>query len=117
MLNGKKCLKQRKRISPSNFTYSIQIRDQIPASTDSFEFLNQINPKRLFPIQKEKKETNKQTNKQNHHPIFHIQISVSSKFQLQQTILIFWKEFSKKGYFWSKQKKNKTSPSNSSYSN
>ena len=38
MLNGKKCLKQRKRISPSNFTYSIQIRDQIQSSTDSFDF-------------------------------------------------------------------------------
>ena len=51
------------------------------------------------------KEKKKETKRQNHHPILHIQISVSSKFQLQQTILIFWKEFSKKGYFWSKQKK------------
>ena len=115
MLHGKS-LKQKKRTSPSNFTYSIQIRDQIPASTDSFEFLNQINPKKLFPIQKEKKETNKQTNKQNHHPILHIQISVSSKFQLQQTILIFWKKFSKKDTSGLNRKKT-TSPVNSSYSN
>ena len=49
MLNGKS-LQQKKRTSPSKFTYSIQINDQIPASTDSFEFLNQINPKKLFPI-------------------------------------------------------------------
>ena len=49
MLNGKR-LQQKKRTSPSNFTYSIQIRDKIPTSTDSFEFLNQINPKKLFPI-------------------------------------------------------------------
>ena len=109
MLNGKKSLKQRKRISPSNFTYSIQIRDQIQSSTGSFDFFE--------PNYSQSKKKKKETNKQNHHPILHIQISVSSKFQLQQTILIFWKEFSKKGYFWSKQKKNKTSPSNSSYSN
>ena len=51
------------------------------------------------------KEKKKETKRQNHHPILHIQISVSSKFQLQQTILIFWKKISKKGYFWPKQKK------------
>ena len=85
MLNGK-ILKQKKRTSPSNFTYSIQIRDQIPASTDSFEFLNQINPKKLFPISKKKKKKKKQANKQtkNYNPVLHIQISVSSKFQLQK---------------------------------
>ena len=101
MLNGKS-LKQKKRTSPSNFRYSIQTRDQIPASSDSFKFLNEINLKNVFPIQK---KTNKQTNKQkNHHPILHIQISISSKFQLQQIISIFWKNFFKKGYFWPKQK-------------
>ena len=77
MLNGKS-LKQKKRTSPSNFTYSIQIRDQIPVSTGSFEFLNQINPKCCFQSKKKKEETNKQT--KNHHPILHIQISISSKF-------------------------------------
>ena len=49
MLNGKS-LKQKKRTLPSNFPYSIQTRDQIPASTDSFEFLNEINLKEVFPI-------------------------------------------------------------------
>ena len=44
MLNGKS-LKQKKGAPPSSFIYSIEIRDQILASTDSFEFLNQINPK------------------------------------------------------------------------
>ena len=29
----------------------------------------------------------------NHHRILHIRISLSSKFQLQQTILTFWNEF------------------------
>ena len=53
-----------KKPSPSNFTYSIQIKDQIPASTDSFESLNQINPKSCFQSKKKRKiETNKQTNK------------------------------------------------------
>ena len=48
--------------------------------------------------QNKKKETNKtkqKANKKNHHPILHIQVSLSSKFQLQQTILIFGKHFSK----------------------
>ena len=29
---------------------------------------------------------------ENHHQILHIRISLASKFQLQQTILIFWKK-------------------------
>ena len=62
MLNGKS-LQQKKRTSPSNFTYSIQIRDQIPASTDSFEFLNQINPKSCFQSKKKEKKSNKKTKK------------------------------------------------------
>ena len=110
MLNGKS-LQQKKRTSPSNFTYSVQIREQIPASTDSFEFLNQTNPKKVVSNLKKKK---KKETKKNHHPILHIQISISCKFQLQQ--LIFWKKNSKKGYFWPKQKK-KTSLQNSSSSN
>ena len=61
MLNGTS-LKQKKRTLPSNFTYSIQTRGQIPTSTDSFEFLNEINLKKVFPILK-KKEKNQQINK------------------------------------------------------
>ena len=48
--------------------------------------------------QNQKKQTNKtkqKANKKNHHPILHSQVSLSSKFQLQQTILIFGKHFSK----------------------
>ena len=101
MVNGKS-LQQKKRTSPSNFTYSIQLRDQIPASTDSFEFLNQINPKKVVSNLKKKKK--KEPNKKNHHQILHVQISISSKFQLQQ--LVFSKKFSKKGYFYTKQEKN-----------
>ena len=32
----------------------------------------------------------------NHHQILHIRISLSCKFQLQQTILIFWNKFTRK---------------------
>ena len=48
--------------------------------------------------QNQKKQTNKtkqKANKKNHHPTLHSQVSLSSKFQLQQTILIFGKHFSK----------------------
>ena len=55
MLNGKS-LKQKKRTLPSNFTDSIQTRGQIPTSTDSFEFLNESNLKKVFPILKRKKK-------------------------------------------------------------
>ena len=37
--------------------------------------------------------------------ILHIWINLDSKFQLQQTILIFGTNFLKKGYFWSKTQK------------
>ena len=30
---------------------------------------------------------------ENHHRILHIRISLGSEFQLQETILIFWKKF------------------------
>ena len=32
---------------------------------------------------------------------------LQTEFQLQQIVLIFWRNFSKKGYFWSKTEKNK----------
>ena len=67
MVNGKS-LQKKQRTSPSNFTYSIHIRDQIPASTDSFEFLNKINRKKLFPILKKKEKKKKETNKQKKSP-------------------------------------------------
>ena len=37
-----------------------------------------------------------------HHRIVHFWISLGFKFQLQQTILIFWNKCPKKGYIWSK---------------
>ena len=44
---------------------------------------------------------------ENYHQILHIQTDLDSKFQLQQTILIFRTNFQKKAYFWSKTQKNK----------
>ena len=47
---------------------------------------------RIFLIKKRKME--------NHHRIIPIQISLGSKFQLQQTILIFWNRFAPKKIFF-----------------
>ena len=45
------------------------------AQTNSFDFLDQIYPKKLFPVKKRKSE---------HHPgIVHTWISLSTKFQLK----------------------------------
>ena len=44
--------------------------------------------------------------KENYHRILHIQINLDSKFQSQQTILIFGTNFQKKVYFRSKTQKN-----------
>ena len=43
---------------------------------------------------------------ENYHRIQHIQININSKFQLQQTILIFGTNFEEKVYFRSKTQKN-----------
>ena len=39
------------------------------------------------------------------HCVQHVQIKVGNKFQLEQTILIFWTKFATKGYFWTKTEK------------
>ena len=52
-----------------------------------------------------------------YYQILIIQISLGIKFQLQQTILNFWNNFPKQGYFQTKTEKKSTSPLNSSYSN
>ena len=53
---------------------------------------------------------------ENYHRILHIQINLDSKFQLQQTILIFGTNFQKK-YTSGQKHKKWTSLLNSSYSN
>ena len=63
------------------------------------------NEKQNKKMTKKKKKQTKRKTKKNHHEIFHIQVSLSSKFQIPQTILIFWKKFFKREYSWSKQQK------------
>ena len=53
--------------------------------TDNFDFLDQICPKGIFPVQNKKSE--------HHQWTFHIQISLATKFQLKLTILFFWTKF------------------------
>ena len=47
----------------------------------------------------------KKTKKENHHLILHIRISLGSKFQIEETILIFQNNFPKHGYFLRKTEK------------
>ena len=79
-----------------NSAYSNYSRYQISASTDNFDFLEQICP-RVFPIKKRKNE--------HYHWILHVRISAGTKFQLKLIILIFWTKFAQKGYLYSKTKK------------
>ena len=70
---------------------------QVSHQTDKIGNLDQICPKRAFPVENEKSEQ--------HHLILRIRISVGIKFHLKPTILIFRIKFSQKGYFLSKAKK------------
>ena len=60
--------------------------------------MNQIAQKRYFQSKKEKNE--------NDHQILHIQISLGSKFQFQQIILILWNKFSEKSILPVENRKN-----------
>ena len=60
-------------------------------------FGGQINTKMVFLNYKKN---------ENYDRILHIQVSVDSKFQIQQAILIFGTDFQKEVYFWSKTEKN-----------
>ena len=52
--------------------------------------MEQISQKRMFPLENIKNEDN--------HRILHPRISLSAKFQLILTTLIFWTEFLIKGF-------------------
>ena len=41
---------------------------------------------------------------EDHHWIQHIQFSLCTKFQLNQTVWIYWTKFTPEDYFWSKKK-------------
>ena len=68
-----------------------------------------------IPIKNKKKERKKK-NKESFHRILHIVINLGSKFQPQETILLFGTNFGNKCYFWSKTEKEQTPSINSSYS-
>ena len=46
--------------------------------------------------------SNHKQKSEHHHWILHIWISLSTKFQVKLTVLIFWNKFALKGYFQSK---------------
>ena len=64
-------------------------RFQSSASTNNFDFLDQIYPKKVFMFENRKSE--------HHHWILHIRIVLGTKFQLRLTIFIFWANLPKKG--------------------
>ena len=67
----------------------------ISSYTGNFKFLDQIYPKRVFPVQS---RTNERL-----HRIQHICISLGNKkFHLKQIILSIWTKFAQKGYLWSR---------------
>ena len=84
--------------SPFNWAYLIWFLYHISTLTASFNILNQICIKRVFQLFKRKRE--------HHHRIQHIRLlSLGTKFQVKQTILIFCIKFVEKGYFRFKTEK------------
>ena len=77
---------------------------QISLWTNNFEFLDQVCPKKVFPVKNRESEY--------HHWILHFRINLSTKFQLKLTILIFWTKIVSKWDFRSHTTK---SPSSSTY--
>ena len=74
----------------------VKSRYQIPAWPDNLEFLDQICPKRVFPVEHEKNKYQQW--------IQHIPIILVTKLQLKLTILIFGPNLPKKGICNLKQK-------------
>ena len=100
----KKCILglKLKKCTPQNSGYS-NLQKYIPnfSLNQQFWFLDQICPKRVFPV--------KNTENVHHHRMLHIYISLGTKFQLKLIILFFWIKFDQKGYF--QKYRQKSSPS------
>ena len=77
---GTSGLKIKKWTSPMNYPCLRWSRYQISTWTDNLNFLDQICPKSVFPVEKRKSE--------HHHWIFQIQISLETNSQLKLTIFI-----------------------------
>ena len=69
----------------------------VSAEINNIEYLDQICPKRLFPVYSRKTE--------HHHWILEIRINLTTKFWFKLTILNFWTKFAQKRY--SRSQKNK----------
>ena len=82
-------LKMKKTKISIDFCKFEKVKVQISAKTNNFDFLEQYSQKRILPIKNRKNK--------HHHYILHIRISISTKFRLKQTILIFWTKFVQKG--------------------
>ena len=89
--------KTEKWTSLLNYPDSNYSKYQVSAKTDNFDFVDQIYPKRVFPVLNSKCE--------HHYCILRIRINLGTKFQLKLTNLIFWTKFVQKGYFWCKTEK------------
>ena len=71
------------------------------STCENLVFLDQICPKRVFPLKKKNKKNKKKT----HHWILQIRIRLDAKFQLKVRVLDFWTKFAQKGHFHWKRKK------------
>ena len=89
--------KLKKWTSILNSPYLNYFKYQVSPWTDNFHCLDQISPKRVFPIKSRKSEHD--------HLILHAQISVGSKFHLKLIILIFWTKISPRTAFPLENKK------------
>ena len=84
---------QKKMNSALNQSYSNQSKYQASAQADNFDFLDQVCPKKAFPIK-------------NRQSKFTVEFGrFESKFQLKLTILTFRTKFAQKWYSQSKTKK------------
>ena len=70
---------------------------EISAQTYNFDFLEQIYPRTVFPVDNEKSE--------NHHIILHIRISLGIKFHFEKTTLNSGTNLTKNGISGQKEKK------------
>ena len=75
--------------------YIFELVQVLYSSFSKFNILEQSSQKRIFPIENRKTE--------HHHRVFHIRISLNTKFQLKLTLLTFWTKFVQNRYFQSKK--------------
>ena len=75
--------------------YIFELVQVLYSSFSKFNMLEQSSQKSILPIENRKTEP--------HHRVFHIRISLNTKFQLKLTLLTFWTKFVQNRYFQSKK--------------